>query len=249
MCSFRHPARADSSLSNSQFEAMMTTFFSRSRQVLPPLAMAGLIAGGSACTKAADNSTDSSAAAAALPAAGDDQQKALMDSGTTLLYTRKDANAAAAVFADLLKLNPNHYGAHYQIAVALDSAGRVADATNAWQQFVPLAEASKDDKSLATARARLANPPVQMTDAQVMNLGMYTMYTKNDAAGAEPQFRELLKRNATHYGATYQLATSLDRQNKPAEARPLWQKVLVMAQNVKDSATIKTAAARLARNP
>ncbi len=59
----------------------------------------------------------------------------------------------------------------------------------------------------------------------------------------------MLERNPTHYGATFQLARALDRARKPIEARPLWEKVLRMAEGYGDKATADTARERLEKRP
>ena len=66
---------------------------------------------------------------------------------------------------------------------------------------------------------------------------------------AAVDFRRVLQRNPEHYGATFQLATALDRAGKPTEARPLWEKALKMAEGYGDKGTQDTARARLARKP
>lgn len=225
----------------------MTRFRSSASSVLSSVAVVALLAGFGCSKKGAETTADTGAVPAAPATSASDA--ALMDSGTTLLYTKKDPNAAIAMFARVIQANPQHYGAHYQMAVALDSAGRVDAAKQAWQTFLPMAQQAKDAKSEAVAQQRISAPQGALTDTQLMNNGLYLLYNQNDAAGADAQFRELLKRNPKHYGATYQLATALDKEGKAAEARPLWQKVLKMAQDTKDQATINTATARLARNP
>jgi len=72
---------------------------------------------------------------------------------------------------------------------------------------------------------------------------------KGDPGAAAGEFRKVLERNPAHYGATYQLAAALDRAGKGAEARPLWEKVLKMAEGYNDKATVAAARARLARTP
>ena len=62
-----------------------------------------------------------------------------------------------------------------------------------------------------------------------------------------PPFRRVLERNATHYGATFQLASALDAAGKGAEARPLWKKMLHMSVAAKDTKTADTARAWLAQ--
>jgi cytochrome c-type biogenesis protein CcmH/NrfG len=78
-----------------------------------------------------------------------------------------------------------------------------------------------------------------------MQTGLDALYTQSDPNTATTLFQKVLERNPTHYGATYQLATALDRAGKPAEARPLWEKVLQMAEGNNDKQTADTARARL----
>ena len=80
-----------------------------------------------------------------------------------------------------------------------------------------------------------------------MGAGLDALYRLRDADIAATLFRTVLKRNLTHYGATFQLAMALDRAGKPAEARPLWGKMLAMAEGAHDAETAATARARLAR--
>jgi len=62
-------------------------------------------------------------------------------------------------------------------------------------------------------------------------------------------FRKVVERNPGHYGATFQLAMALDRSGKPEEARPLWEKMLEMAQSSNDAETVTTVRRRLDRRP
>ena len=93
---------------------------------------------------------------------------------------------------------------------------------------------------------RAADSTAGSSDATDMARGVDLLYKSNDPVAAEGLFRGVLQRTPTHYGATYQLAVSLDKQNKAAEARPLWQTVLGMATTYKDTATMNTARQRLA---
>jgi tetratricopeptide (TPR) repeat protein len=177
-------------------------------------------------------------------------QESLMKAGLDALYTGNDPNAAAAQFRRVLALNPNHYGATFQLATALDRAGKPDEARPYWEKMLTMAEASNDQATVAAARARLgksAGPAEQQ--AAAMKAGLDALYTRKDPNAAIVEFRKLLELNSDHYGATYQLATALDQAGKPAEARPLWQKVLKMAEGYKDDATVATARARLASNP
>ena len=51
-------------------------------------------------------------------------------------------------YRTVLRLEPTHYGAHYQLAVALLAAGQEAEARAAWLAFVPLAERAGDRATL-----------------------------------------------------------------------------------------------------
>ena len=184
-----------------------------------------------------------------VPVVGGASQDALMKTGLDALYTRNDPNAAAAQFRQVLALNPAHYGAIYQLATALDRAGRPQEARPYWEKILPMAEAVKDDATAATARARLATAEPAGSEEALMNAGIDALYRKGDPGAAAIEFRKVLARNPAHYGAIYQLATALDRMGKPAEARPFWEKVLKMAEGYKDKDTVATARARLARNP
>src|SRR5437867_597145 len=82
----------------------------------------------------------------------------------------------------------------------------------------------------------------------IMKAGLGAVHGNRDPNAAAAEFRKVLQRNPTHYGATYQLATSLDRAGKRAEARPLWEKVLKMAEGYSDKQAAATARTRLAQN-
>ena len=179
---------------------------------------------------------------------GEETPEALMARGVESLYTKGNAEAAARDFQKVLARNPEHYGANYQLAVALDRIGKPADARPLWVKSLAMAEAIKDDKTADTARKRLGLPAVAPEDA-AMKAGLAALYDRKDAAAAVVEFQKVLEINPNHYGATFQLAKALDLAGKPAEARPVWEKALKLAEGFKDTATAKTAAERLARRP
>jgi tetratricopeptide (TPR) repeat protein len=78
-----------------------------------------------------------------------------MLAGLLYHYRLGDPARAAERYRVVLARNPTHYGAHYQLAVALLASGRADDARAAWRAFVPLAEAIGDRKSLDGAPAEL----------------------------------------------------------------------------------------------
>ena len=87
------------------------------------------------------------------------------------------------------------------------------------------------------------------SEEAMMRAGLDALYTRRDPIEAAAQFRQVLERNPTHYGATYQLAAALDAAGKPSEARPLWEKVLQMAEESNDKPTADTARTRLTQQP
>ncbi len=67
-----------------------------------------------------------------------------------------DASALAVDrYRTVLDLKPHHYGAHYQLAVALLGSGRRDAAQAAWREFVAMADAIGDHESLESAPALL----------------------------------------------------------------------------------------------
>jgi tetratricopeptide (TPR) repeat protein len=172
-------------------------------------------------------------------------QESLMKSGLDALYARHDPTAAAAQFRKVLEMNPTHYGATYQLAAALDAAGKGDEARGGWEKMLPMAEAINDKTTADTARAHLA----EVEAASEMQAGMDALYTRHEPEAAAARFRKVLEGNPTHYGATYQLAAALDAAGKPGEARPLWEKVLAMADEKHDEKTAGAARTRLAKQP
>lgn len=172
----------------------------------------------------------------------------LMTRGVDSLYTRNDPEAAVAAFRKVLAKNPEHYGANYQLAVALDRSGKPAQAQPYWEKSLALAAAIKDETTADTARKRLGLPGPSPEDA-AMKAGLAALYEKKDAVAAAGDFRRVLEMNPNHYGATFQLAKALDQAGNPAESRPFWEKALKMAEGYKDAETVKVAKERLARRP
>ncbi len=197
--------------------------------------------------------TEAQAALAALAKPGHLTEEGMMKSGLYALSTRGDPNGAAAQFRKVLEQNPTHYGATFQLAMALDQAGKPAEARPLWEKALKMAEGYNDKETASTARARLGKPDVALSEAAsqeaMMKAGVDLLYTTRDPNGAAVQFRKVLERNPSHYGATFQLAMALDRAGKPGEARPLWEKALKMAEGYNDKPTADTARARLARKP
>lgn len=203
------------------------------RRISFAIAAAALLA----CSKQ-DGSTDSTALAG-------DPDVAAMARGVDQLYKANDPVAAEATFREVLQRTPTHYGAQYQLAMALDRGGRPVEARPHWDTVLTRAEAINDSSTVRTARTRIQAPDTASQEA-MMVLGVDLLRRQNNAVAAASEFRKVLLKTPTHYGATYQLAMSLDKQGKNAEARPLWQKVLAMATGYNDTATMATARQHLA---
>lgn len=180
------------------------------------------------------------------PAANDDG--ALMNAGLEALHTRHDPETAIADFRKVLEHTPDHYGATFQLAAALEAAGRRGEARPLWEKMVAMAESHQDTETAASARAHLAGDS-GASEAVTMQAGLDALYKRHDPAEAITQFRKVLEHNPTHYGATFQLATALDAAGKRAEARPLWETMLQMAEASKDMETADKARARLHSTP
>jgi polyisoprenoid-binding protein YceI len=83
---------------------------------------------------------------------------------------------------------------------------------------------------------------------EFMGAGLTALYQRHDPLEAAKDFREVLARNANHYGATLQLAKALDQAGKKDEALPYWKKMLGMAEAANDAESLKTVKARLGSN-
>lgn len=211
----------------------MTIAFQRALTILSALLVL------TACGSGDDTPIQAGAAATTS-----ESDSAVMERGLGLLYQQGNPVAAEGAFRQILQRNPTHYGATYQLAIALDRGGRPAEARPVWLDVQRLAQSYSDSATMRTARERLARPDTASQEA-MMTLGLDLLYRQNDPAAAAEQFRGVLRKNPTHYGATYQLASALDKSGQAAQARPLWQKVLGMATTFKDEATAKTARERL----
>ncbi|MDI1447589.1 tetratricopeptide repeat protein [Polyangium sp. 6x1] len=178
-----------------------------------------------------------------------------MTLGLEALYTRNDPVLAAARFREVLAQNPDHYGATYQLATALELTGDPRGARPLWAKMATMADGIGDTKTAEHARARLTaidarvGTPTMNDPETSMRLGLEALYQQKDPEAAAAHFRAVLTHHPDHYGATFQLATALDQAGRPAEARPLWTKMLGMAEGIGDTKTAEAVRARLAQKP
>ena len=171
-------------------------------------------------------------------------QEQLMQQGLDQLYKTNHPIEAQESFRQVIQLNPTHYGAHYQLAVALDRGGKPTEARAAWTDMKARAEAIGDTATLHSVQRRLAMPDTASQES-TMALGLYDLYTKGDFPGAATEFRKVIAKNPAHYGATYQLAKTLDLMGQRDQATPLWRKTLAMATQYRDESTLQQAKDRL----
>jgi tetratricopeptide (TPR) repeat protein len=89
----------------------------------------------------------------------DAEQARLMQAGLDALYRDHDPARAVDLLRQVLALNPDHYGASYQLAAALDAAGRRDEARALWPAVLDRANRLGDKKTAADVSARIAARP------------------------------------------------------------------------------------------
>ena len=94
-----------------------------------------------------------------------------------------------------------------------------------------------------------SSKPVATDDAALMTAGLEALHARHDPETAIADFRKVLEHTPDHYGATFQLAAALEAAGRRDEARPLWEKMLEMAEASKDIDTADKARARLHSSP
>ncbi len=77
--------------------------------------------------------------------------EAAMQSALVYHYWLRDPAAGVERYRRVLALNSTHYGAHYQLAMALLASGRKDAAVAAWAEFLPMAQALHDQASIDSA--------------------------------------------------------------------------------------------------
>lgn len=197
-------------------------------------------------------------AAACKPKEDPAYEAKLMSEGTQALYASRDPKAAAADFTLVLKMNPNHYGANFQMARALDAEGKRDEARPYWEKTYALAAQIKDAATLHVVQERLAQPagdspgaaaPASAPDkaTELMNAGLAAFYQRHDIPAAIADYQNVLKINPNHYGANFQLAYALENAKRHKEAVPYWEKVLRIANEIRDVPTATAARRYLAK--
>lgn len=82
------------------------------------------------------------------------REQELMGQGLDSLRIGQAAGAEK-LFRQVLALNPTHYGAHYQLAAALDHQNKRDDARRVWERVLAMAVRYNDSVTIRGARLRL----------------------------------------------------------------------------------------------
>lgn len=153
---------------------------------------------------------------------------------------RKEAVAYAK---QAVRFGPSIALSHYHLGLALEVDGSTKEAVAAYRRALDL------DARLETARTALVRAEkaeAGRIEAATMAEGMRLLDQAHDAAAAAAKFREVLAKAPDHYGATFQLGRALEADGKPDEARPVWERMLGLAEAAKDEATVALVKERLA---
>ena len=82
----------------------------------------------------------------------DARVEARMKAGLDLFYTQRRPAEAAAEFREVLELDPNHYGATFQLAFSLETAGRREESRREWKRVIDMARRYHDRGTEENAR-------------------------------------------------------------------------------------------------
>jgi hypothetical protein len=80
----------------------------------------------------------------------------LMKLGTHALYQGNDSHQAELIFRKVLRWNPTHYGATYQLAMALDAQARHKESRPIWRTVLEMSRKLKDQSTETIARDRIS---------------------------------------------------------------------------------------------
>src|SRR5260221_9387382 len=84
-----------------------------------------------------------------------DSEETMMKAGLDALYAHNDPTEAVAQFRKVLARNPNHYGATFQLAMALERTNNPDEAKLAWKKMLTMAENINDKQTADTALTHL----------------------------------------------------------------------------------------------
>jgi len=95
-------------------------------------------------------------------------------------------------------------------------------------------------------RSRMIQEKKRLAEiSEIESAGFEALYKHQDSERASKLFNKVLEKDPFHYKATFHLAIALDRLGKKAEAHPLWERALRMAEIYQDKSTADMARARI----
>lgn len=197
-----------------------------------------------AVAKSADAIADTETAATARERAVDSGRAALMAEGIKAHYERQQPDQAAELFRRVLKEVPTHYGANFQLAKALDAAGKDKEAAPIWKWVFDAASKAGDSETRRAARIALSGAEMTTLMQEGVNARLAGQYPV-----AEERLRRVLVLLPDHYGAMYQLASTLDAAGRRSEGTALWLETQNLARSFGDTETLADATKRLAAKP
>jgi len=171
-----------------------------------------------------------------------------MNEGVELLYQQDDPEGALRAFDAVLERQPEHYGALYQRAKALDERRQLSLALEAWRRFEPRALAVGDTTYLQQARQRIVILDQWVSTLKAkMSQALVLLHNQGNPDASLPLLREVLDTWPTHYGARYQYAYALEEVDEVEQAREAWALFLVEAHTLQATADITAANEALQR--
>ena len=115
---------------------------------------------------------------------------------------------------------------------------------DAWTKQGKLLEARGDWAAAADAYDRATDAAPDGAEPPML-AGLAHHYRLGDYAGAVARYREVLRRDPSHYGARYQLAMALLRTGAVDQARAVWATFAARARGQGDAASLASAPAEL----
>lgn len=157
---------------------------------------------------------------------------------------QRDSSRAVTLFERAVDKSIDRRDALHSLGEALDHVARPDEARPVWTELLRVALRADDFDRAARATLRL-DPPTPSEDQAAMTEGLRALYEQNDTAAAIAVFGELARRAPTHLGASYQLAAALDRAGRREDARPVWNRVVLLATGFGDEKTAEDARSHL----
>jgi hypothetical protein len=145
----------------------------------------------------------------------------LMKDGLRMRYEEHAPARAAARFRKVLELNPTHFGAAYQLAAALDAAGRAFEARLVWETVEARAAELGEVTYVAMAQERLRGHSMQ-AGRRALEAGKPAL--------AIAHFQRVLDARPENRHALVQMSRALELAGRADEARAMWHKATEAAR-------------------